>query len=101
MGQIRRFHEIPYFVHFLTKNLRTALKTLAFEIAEQLNWSSPDNIICPCGNGGIYLGLYIGFKELMEAGIIDKMPKLLGVQSDKCPPLYLAYKEGKESSRSD
>lgn len=72
-------------------------KTLAFEIAEQLGWKSPDSVICPCGNGGIYLGLYIGFKELVEQGVVDSMPRLLGVQSFACPPLYHAYKHSKET----
>jgi threonine synthase len=78
----------PYFLE--------GTKTLAFEIAEQLGWSSPDSVICPCGNGGIYLGLFIGFRELIEQGIVDYMPKLLGVQSSACPPLYEAYRQGKE-----
>jgi len=68
-------------------------KTVAFEIAEQLNWESPDNIICPCGNGGVYAGLFIGFSELLEKGIVKKIPKLLGVQSSACPPIYNAYRE--------
>jgi len=78
----------PYFLE--------GTKTLAFEIAEQLGWKSPDSVICPCGNGGIYLGLYIGFRELIENGVIDSMPKLLGVQSFACPPLYEACREGKD-----
>jgi len=76
----------PYFLE--------GTKTLAFEIAEQLGWSSPDNIICPCGNGGVYLGLFIGFSELIEQGIVDSMPRLLGVQSSACPPIYNSYREG-------
>ncbi len=71
-------------------------KTVAFEIAEQLGWSSPDSVICPCGTGGGYLGLYIGFRELMEQGVVDSMPRLLGVQSSACPPLYEAYRQGRE-----
>ena len=82
----------PYFLE--------GTKTLAFEIAEQLGWSSPDSVICPCGNGGIYLGLYIGFRELMEQGIVDSMPKLFGVQSFACPPIYEAYKQGKDKPDS-
>jgi len=72
-------------------------KTLAFEIAEQLGWSSPDSIVCPCGNGGIYLGLYTGFRELLEQGVVSSMPRLLGVQSFACPPLYEAYRNSRDS----
>ena len=71
-------------------------KTAAFEIAEQLNWESPDNIICPVGYGTNYLGLYIGFKELLENGIIRRLPKLLGVQSNTCCPIYKAFLKKKD-----
>jgi len=76
----------PYFLE--------GTKTLAFEIAEQMGWSSPDSIICPCGNGGVYLGLFVGFSELIEQGIVDSMPRLLGVQSSACPPIHNAYRQG-------
>jgi len=66
-------------------------KTVAFEIAEQLGWKAPDQVICPVGFGSIYLGLYIGFRELHEQKIIAKMPRLLGVQSAACCPIYKAY----------
>jgi len=66
-------------------------KTAAFEIAEQLDWKSPDAVICPLGFGSIYLGLYIGFKELLENKIIERLPKLLGVQSSVCSPVYKAF----------
>ena len=66
-------------------------KTVAFEIAEQLGWKAPDQVICPVGFGSIYLGLYIGFRELREQKIISKMPRLLGVQSAVCCPIYKAY----------
>lgn len=71
-------------------------KTVAFEIAEQFGWRAPDHVICPIGFGSVYLGLYIGFGELHAQGIVDKMPRLLGVQSAACPPIYKAYsKNGK------
>ncbi len=68
------------------------IKTCAYEIAEQLNWKAPDNVICPLGFGGLFLGLYKGFKELLKHGLISKMPKLLGVQSEACCPVYQAYR---------
>ncbi len=93
---LKRAKDVYYASHNWNPYFLEGTKTLAFEIAEQLGWSSPENVICPCGNGGIYLGLYIGFKELMEQGIVNSMPKLLGVQSSACPPIYEAYKQGKE-----
>ena len=66
-------------------------KTVAFEIAEQLGWRAPDHVICPIGFGSVYLGLYIGFGELYAGGIVEKIPRLHGVQSAACSPIYTAY----------
>ena len=66
-------------------------KTLAFEIVEQLGWKGPAHVICPVGFGSIYLGLFIGFRELHAQGIIENIPRLLGVQPAVCCPVYNAY----------
>ncbi|MBT4482168.1 MAG: threonine synthase [Candidatus Latescibacteria bacterium] len=68
-------------------------KTVAYEICEQLGWKSPDTVVVPVGNGTLLLGAYIGFHDLFKAGIIRKMPKLVGVQSALCAPLYSAFKK--------
>lgn len=68
-------------------------KTLAYEITEQLDGSVPTNVICPVGFGSIYLGLFIGFKELYDYGRIDRIPRLLGVQPAACCPIYNAYRD--------
>ena len=68
-------------------------KTLAFEIVEQLGGDAPAHVICPVGFGSIYLGLFIGFRELREAGVIKCVPRLLGVQSAVCCPIYNAYRD--------
>ncbi len=70
-------------------------KTIAFEIAEQLSWEAPDHVICPIGFGSVYIGLFIGFQELQAQGIITKIPRLLGVQSAACCPVYKAYSENR------
>ena len=72
-------------------------KTLAYEIVEQLGWRVPTHVICPVGFGSIYLGLYIGFRELQAQGLIENMPRLLGVQPDVCSPIYNAYLENATS----
>ena len=75
-------------------------KTVAFEIAEQLGRRSPDHVICPIGFGSVYLGLYIGFGELYASGVVDKIPRLLGVQSAACAPIYTAYSENGKIKRA-
>jgi len=68
-------------------------KTFAFEVCEQLGWKSPETIILPVGNGTLLLGAYIGFNELLKAGIITRIPKIIAVQSENCAPLYWAFWE--------
>ena len=70
-------------------------KTVAFEIVEQLGWQAPDCVICPVGFGSVYLGLYIGFQELRAQGVIAALPRLLGVQSAACCPIYTAHIAGR------
>ncbi|MBM4333139.1 MAG: pyridoxal-phosphate dependent enzyme [Deltaproteobacteria bacterium] len=69
-------------------------KTFAFEICEQLGWKAPDSLIVPVGNGTLLLGAFLGFGELLESGIIEKTPKIIGVQSIRCAPLYKAFQAG-------
>ena len=78
----------PFFFH--------GTKTFAYEVWEQLNWKAPDTLVLPIGHGTLFLGVYIGFKELKEAGFIKKIPKLVGIQSASCAPLYQAFQEGKD-----
>ena len=77
----------PFFFH--------GTKTFAFEVSEQLGWKSPDTVVLPVGNGTLLLGACIGFRELLQAGIIDRMPRIIGVQAENCTPLYRAYRENR------
>ena len=76
----------PYFVH--------GMKTFAFEIWEQLGWRAPHNLIIPVGQGSLVMGAYLGFSELQRAGMIHHVPRIYGVQSRGCAPLYQAVVEG-------
>jgi threonine synthase len=68
-------------------------KTFAFEVSEQLCWKPPDTVILPVGNGTLLLGAHIGFRELLQAGIIDRLPRIIGVQAENCAPLYHPYQQ--------
>jgi threonine synthase len=76
----------PFFFH--------GTKTFAFEICEQLGWQTPDAVILPVGNGTLLLGAHIGFRELREAGLAARTPKIIGVQSAFCAPLSRAFRRG-------
>src|SRR5262249_45169174 len=62
-------------------------KTAAFELWEQLGWRAPDWVVTPVGHGTLLLGLYLGFRELLAAGAIARLPRLCGVQSAGSAPL--------------
>jgi threonine synthase len=66
-------------------------KAMAFEIAEQFSWDLPDNILFPTGGGEGIIGLWKGFKELIDLGWTETIPRLIVVQSSGCAPLVKAY----------
>jgi len=66
-----------------------AQKTIAFEVAEQ--FGVPDWFIVSMGSGGMAYSIWKGFKELYELGMIDSLPKILGVQAEGCSPIVDAY----------
>ncbi|MGP4076030.1 threonine synthase [Halobacillus sp. K22] len=73
-------------------------KTFAFEIWEQLGEKVPDSLILPVGNGTLLLGAYIGFQNLKEAGVTNRLPRIIGVQSESCAPIAEAFISGESVS---
>ncbi len=76
----------PYFV--------TGMKTIAYEVAEQLQWQVPDWVVLPVGGGSLLVGVYLGFKDLAAAGITSRVPKILAVQAAACAPVERAWTAG-------
>ena len=66
-------------------------KTVALEISEQLGFKDIDNVFVSVGDGCTIYGVYKGFYDLFQLGIINKIPKVIGVQSDGCSPFYNAW----------
>ena len=74
-------------------------KTMGLEIAMQLGWKMPDNIIYPTGGGTGIIGMYKGFQELLELGWVSGTPpKFIAVQASGCQPIVKAFNEGKDSA---
>ncbi len=69
-------------------------KTVALEIAEQLSWEPTDWVAVSVGDGCTIGGVYNGFRDLYELGMIARIPKILGVQSTGCSPFVNAAKTG-------
>lgn len=68
-------------------------KTAAFEICEQLNFNIPDLVIMSVGDGCSISGVWKGFKEFYELGIIDKLPVMVSVQANGANPVNRAYRK--------
>jgi len=70
-------------------------KTIAFEVAEKLDWRVPDRLIVPVGNAGNISAIFKGFSELKTLGITDSVPKMTGIQAAGAKPIVNAFKEDK------
>ncbi len=96
MAVMEAAEKIYYASHSWNPWFFQGTKTFAYEVCEQLGWKTPDIVVLPAGNGTLFLGAYIGFRELKEAGIITDLPKMIAVQSANCAPLYKSYLNGSE-----
>ncbi len=68
-------------------------KTVSLEIAEQLSFKPTDWVCVSVGDGCTVGGVYKGFYELHQLGLIEKVPRILGVQSEGCEPFVVASRE--------
>jgi len=84
---------------FVNVNLRPyyaeGSKTVGFEIAEQLGWRLPDNIVCPMAGGSLITKIKKAFDELIQLGLVEpKEVKFFGAQATGCSPISTAVKTG-------
>src|SRR6187200_271638 len=70
-------------------------KTLAYEVAEQLNWDVPDHLIIPVGSGAMLNAICKGFEELHDIGLIGDISnlKVTAAQPHGCAPIVDAFKK--------
>ena len=73
-------------------------KTLAFEVAEQLGWRTPDAIVIPVASGALLTKVSKGLRELHDVGLLDEAPQtaIHGAQARGCSPVATAFGEGAE-----
>lgn len=69
-------------------------KTLAYEIAEQTGWRPPDVVVAPVAVGEAFIALARGFRELREAGWIERAPRLVAAQAARSSPVARAWRAG-------
>lgn len=66
-------------------------KTVGFEIAEQMRWTSPDWVAAPVGDGCTLAAIGKGFRQLNQLGRIESVPRLLGVQAEGMKPMVRRF----------
>jgi threonine synthase len=72
-------------------------KTLGYEIAEQLGWRIPDQIVIPVASGAQLTKIDKGFRELIKLGLVEDKPfAIFGAQATGCSPVAQAYRAGKD-----
>jgi len=70
-------------------------KTVGFEIAEQLGWRLPDNIVCPMAGGSLITKIRKAFDEMVALGLVEDRPvRFFGAQATGCSPISTAVKNG-------
>lgn len=90
-----------------------AMKTIAFELAEQLTaiqgpvntngkekaiWRTPDWYVQAISGGMGPLGVYKGFRELKQMGLVDRIPSIAAIQAEGCAPMVSSFKQGLETA---
>jgi len=72
-------------------------KSMAFEIAEQLNWKLPQHTVAPMASGSLLTKIHKGYQELIKLRLSeDTKPVVHGAQATGCSPISAAYKDGKD-----
>ena len=70
-------------------------RTLAFEVAEQLGWRTPDHAVVPMASGSLFTKIWKGFKELARVGLIEPpQTRMSGAQASGCSPITTAHQAG-------
>jgi threonine synthase len=75
-------------------------KTLGFEVAEQLGWRLPQQVVIPVASGSQLTKVDKGFRELVSLGLVEESPyRIFGAQAQGCSPVATAFKDGHDVVR--
>ena len=89
---------------FVNVNLRPyyaeGSKTVGYEIAEQLGWRLPDQVVIPVASGALLTKVDKGWREFVELGLVESRPwRVFGAQATGCNPVSTAWADGSEVVR--
>lgn len=94
---LRKAARMYYASHYWNPFFMHGTKTFAYEMCEQLDWYAPHAVVVPVGHGTLLIGAYLGFTELLGAGIISRLPKIIAVQAERCAPCAFAFAKGEDA----
>lgn len=86
-------HRSVYLLNSVNPYRIEGQKTLAYEVYHQLGNRAPDNVILPVGNAGNISAIWKGFVELKILGLIDSLPRMMGIQAKGASPIVEAYRK--------
>ena len=85
-------HKSIYLLNSINPFRIEGQKSLGYEICEQIDGDVPDRLIVPVGNAGNISAIWKGFSEFYKLGVIDKLPKMTGIQAVGSAPIVKAIK---------
>ncbi|MEO3810083.1 pyridoxal-phosphate dependent enzyme [Sphaerisporangium sp. B11E5] len=88
-----------YASHVYNPYFHDGVKTYALEIFERLGGTAPATLVLPAGNGTLVIGAYLGFAALRDAGLVERVPRIVAVQAERCAPVAAAYAAGEREVR--
>ncbi|MBI5837796.1 MAG: threonine synthase [Candidatus Eisenbacteria bacterium] len=72
-------------------------KTMGYELAQDLGWRLPANILYPTGGGTGLVGMWKAFAEMEQLGLVGRpFPRMVSVQAEGCAPMVQAFRSGAE-----
>ena len=86
--------DLAFFWAPINPYLLEGMKTIAYEIVAQMGGRVPDAVICPVGGGDGLAGQWRGYQDLQRAGVIHRLPRMIGVQPSGAAPLVASFQQG-------
>jgi threonine synthase len=88
---IRASQDCYYASHLWNPFFVSGMKSVAFEIWEELDRQAPAAVVAPLGAGSNIEGAYLGFTDLVRSGYAEAIPRLIGIQAEHCAPIHRAF----------
>lgn len=90
-------HREVYLLNSINPFRLEGQKTIAYEICDQLSRKPPDKVIVPVGNAGNISAIWKGFNEFYRLGLIQQLPRMVGIQAEGAAPIVRAVKSGRDT----